>query len=161
MDDMQWRQDLIDNPPRASKMFTPAEWKRMVLEEFIRRPNIFRGEKNGNFCGHPHDAEARKKISLNNSRYWKGKTGIMHPSTGRKRPDSIELARAMGISRRGQPAWNSGKTGLQTHSEETKKKMSLAKIGKPQEQIECPHCHCTGGKPAMARWHFDNCKEKK
>jgi hypothetical protein len=80
---------------------------------------------------------------------------------GRKRPDSVENARAMGLARRGQPAWNSGKTGLQTHSEETKKKMSLAKIGKLKEQIECPHCHHVGGKPAMVRWHFDNCKEKK
>lgn len=28
-------------------------------------------------------------------------------------------------------------------------------------KIICPHCDVEGGKGAMIRWHFDNCKEKK
>jgi hypothetical protein len=30
----------------------------------------------------------------------------------------------------------------------------------PKETIICPHCKTSGGKPAMKRWHFDNCKFK-
>jgi len=47
-------------------------------------------------------------------------------------------------------------------SEETGKKISLAKIGKPcpQKIIECPHCKKTGGNSNMKRFHFDNCRNK-
>lgn len=38
-------------------------------------------------------------------------------------------------------------------SEETKTKMR-----KPKPFIKCPYCGAEGGKPAMTRWHFDNCK---
>jgi hypothetical protein len=27
--------------------------------------------------------------------------------------------------------------------------------------VTCPHCNKTGSRPAMLRWHFDNCKERK
>ncbi len=37
--------------------------------------------------------------------------------------------------KKGHIAWNKGKTGLQTHSEEVRKKMSLAKLGKPSNRI--------------------------
>lgn len=29
---------------------------------------------------------------------------------------------------------------------------------KPKPIVTCPHCGAVGGKSAMARWHFDNCK---
>lgn len=29
---------------------------------------------------------------------------------------------------------------------------------KPKPIVTCPHCGAGGGKSAMARWHFDNCK---
>jgi len=45
-------------------------------------------------------------------------------------------------------------------SEETKKKMSEALKGKTKPKIECPHCSKVGGKPAMMRHHFENCKYK-
>ena len=44
-------------------------------------------------------------------------------------------------------------------SEEQKMKQKDALIGKPKQKVECPHCHKIGGKPAMIRFHFDNCKE--
>ena len=34
------------------------------------------------------------------------------------------------------------------------------KTGIPVEQVECPACGKVGGKGAMRRWHFDNCKDK-
>jgi DNA-directed RNA polymerase subunit M/transcription elongation factor TFIIS len=44
------------------------------------------------------------------------------------------------------------------HSDASKAKMSLAKKGKPQQIITCPHCGKHGGGYAMKRYHFDNCK---
>lgn len=40
-----------------------------------------------------------------------------------------------------------------------KRSKALKDISKPK--FQCPHCGRTGGNPAMKRWHFDNCKEKK
>lgn len=37
--------------------------------------------------------------------------------------------------KKGHTAWNKGKTGLQVHSEESRKKMSLAKLGKPSNCV--------------------------
>ena len=41
-------------------------------------------------------------------------------------------------------------------SDETKKKLSIS----AKEKLICPHCGLAGGKSAMKRWHFDNCKFK-
>lgn len=81
---------------------------------------------------------------------------------------------------RGKPNWKKGlKMGPQ--SEEARRKNSQSNIGKnlgkepgnkgkpqpeyikakkrkPKPNVSCPHCNATGGKSAMARWHFDNCK---
>lgn len=67
------------------------------------------------------------------------------------------------------------------HSDETIEKMRNIKLGKkysdetnkkkgrpgkdngnfgPQEKIECIYCSKIGGKAAMKRWHFENCKHK-
>jgi len=45
-------------------------------------------------------------------------------------------------------------------SEDTKAKMSQAKIGTKRPQIKCPHCGKIGSDNTMPRWHFDNCKHK-
>lgn len=46
-------------------------------------------------------------------------------------------------------------------TESTRKKISESCKGREQQNAICPFCGKSGGKPAMARWHFDNCKEKK
>lgn len=46
------------------------------------------------------------------------------------------------------------------HSQETKAKMTSSRTGLKQRQIECPHCHTVGGAATMPRWHFDNCRNK-
>ena len=46
------------------------------------------------------------------------------------------------------------------HSEETKRKMSESRKGKPQQKLTCPHCDKTGGNTNMVKYHFDNCKKK-
>lgn len=50
-------------------------------------------------------------------------------------------------------------------SEETRRKISEAKKGKPswnkgipRKRVECPHCNKIGGEGVMVRWHFQNCK---
>lgn len=46
-------------------------------------------------------------------------------------------------------------------SEDLKKKLSESTKGIKKEQVICPHCKLLGGKPAMIRHHFNNCKNKK
>jgi hypothetical protein len=52
-------------------------------------------------------------------------------------------------------------------SEETKRKISEAKKGKPSSMLGkkhkiviCPHCNKEGAINGMKQWHFDNCKMK-
>ena len=47
-----------------------------------------------------------------------------------------------------------------TPSKETKEKLRQANQGK-KETFICPHCGKVGSGGSMARWHFNNCKEKK
>lgn len=155
----QWRLDLINNPPRVANQFSQEEWEDMVLNEFIKNPNIFYGEKNGNY-GNPtnysHDEETRSRISKNHAKHWLGKDV---PWKGISRPDSVEIARKMGLSRIGTDPWNKGQK-IGSHSDEHKQKISNANKGKPKPKLECPHCGKTGGAPQMKQWHFDNCKAK-
>jgi len=41
----------------------------------------------------------------------------------------------------------------------TKSESMKNKLRKEKDIIECPYCLGKGGKPAMKRWHFENCKE--
>jgi len=51
------------------------------------------------------------------------------------------------------------------HSEEHKRNLgaSVSKSlkGHKQPTVTCPHCQKTGGKNAMKRFHYDNCKQKR
>ncbi|AGN30131.1 SegD homing endonuclease [Vibrio phage nt-1] len=41
------------------------------------------------------------------------------------------------------------------------RKLGPSKIkGIAKDIISCPHCGKSGGKPAMNRWHFDNCNQR-
>ena len=46
------------------------------------------------------------------------------------------------------------------HSAETVAKMSASHTGKKKSIIECPYCNKSGGRNAMTRYHFNNCKLK-
>jgi hypothetical protein len=160
--DIEWRLELITNPPKSSKIYSPEEWRHIVLYELTREPTHYdqSGEKSY-WYGKHRSEDTKRKIKENNSCFWLGKTDENHPATGQLRPDSVEIARRMGLNNKGKPVWNSGKTGLQCHSQETRKKMSEAHIGRKKPSVTCPHCKKIGGEGAMIRWHFDNCKEKK
>lgn len=45
-------------------------------------------------------------------------------------------------------------------SDEVKARMSAANKGRVPTTVTCPHCNKTGAESPMARWHFDNCKQK-
>jgi hypothetical protein len=54
-----------------------------------------------------------------------------------------------------------GGNGPATHKEESKNKTrETMKSKPPRPEKTCPHCNKVGGYIAMARWHFNNCKEK-
>lgn len=151
--------ELSDTGLFFSKIYNIVESKEFAnLCEEDGNKNY--GNANPNFMGHPQTAETRRKISENNSRYWKNKTGKSHPAYRNSRPDSKEIVKLAHAARKGKPAWNSGRTDLPKHTDETKRKMSQSKLGIPKSKIQCPHCQKIGGYPQMKQWHFDNCREK-
>lgn len=46
-------------------------------------------------------------------------------------------------------------------TDEFKENLSTIYKGKPKVKVICPHCGQEGGKPIMARYHFNNCKHRK
>jgi len=84
----------------------------------------------------------------------------------------------MSESNTGKIHWNKGETHSEeskkkmskshkgkTHSEETKSKMCKSSKGKgvwnkgkSRNKITCPHCGKEGAQNVMSRWHFENCR---
>lgn len=101
-----------------------------------------------------HSEETRKKMSESK----KGK---------KRRPFTEEHKRKMSEAKKGKKFSEEAKKNIsdalkgKKHSEETKRKMSDAKKGIKKEIVTCPYCQKTGGKPAMMRYHYDNCKQKR
>lgn len=122
--------------------------------------NKLYGNANPNFRGHPHTTETKIKISENSARTHSGKYGVMHPSYGHQPQKNWQrdLEKAWN-STRGKPSWNSG-VQIGPMSDDHKEKISQALSGVKKELLSCPYCGKVGGKPALVRWHFDNCKEK-
>lgn len=93
-------------------------------------------------CGYVPSKEARKKIS--------------DTHIGKKRSLGYKHTKEWKESTSKRLIGNKSRTG-QTRSEKERKLVSIAMLGKPQQQHICPHCGKSGGN-AMLRWHFDNCK---
>ena len=160
-----WQQELLDNPPRASQLYSPEEWEDIVLNELFE-PNTMKGEAHPLYGkklsdetkkrmsearkGKPKSEEHKKKISGEGNPFY----GKKHSEETRKRIAELSAERAKGERN---PMYG------KKHSEETKKKMSETKKGvsiiqPKQKQVECPHCNKRGALNAMNRLHFDNCK---
>jgi hypothetical protein len=137
------------------------KWNVAENEEFANfcneDGNMLYGKANPNFVGHPHTEETRKKISQNNARSLKGKTGKDHPAFRHKvHPDNknhLIKARA----NKGEP-WNKGLVGVQPMLSSTKKKIGNSNRGKKKPVVICPHCNKSGGISIMMRYHFERCK---
>ena len=69
-------------------------------------------------------------------------------------PMSDEAKVKSSMKLRGRSTWNKGIPA----SIESNLKRILKQSGVKKEKIMCPHCGMLGGKPAMLRHHFDNCK---
>jgi hypothetical protein len=145
-----WQQELLDNPPSVSKLYSKGEWKEIVLEELYEPGSEgFRG---------PHSEESKRLISEAH----KGKkqpVNLIHKrSKSRSRQITIDgikyssqtnAAEKLNVSKAviskwkkmagssdfrredillGQKGENNSFFGKK-HSEESKKKMSLAKMG--------------------------------
>lgn len=120
--------------------------------------NKLYGDANPNFIGHPQSSETRLKISENNGRGNLGKFGKEHPAHGHKVPFHVfKNVNKMIDKNKNAGPWNKGKTGF-ILSEKTKNKMSTSASKAPKQLVQCPVCEKIGGKPAMKRFHFDNCK---
>lgn len=125
-----------------------------------------KGSKNPMFGKTPHN---KGKTSSRKGKSWEEIFGEQKAKKIKnKMPDSYSEERNKKISKS-----LSGKSKSKEHkekiskslkgrslSEETKEKMSKSRKGQEQDKVKCPHCGKTGGKPAMKRWHFDNCSQK-
>lgn len=117
-----------------------------------------------------HSAETKEKISKNN---WNSKTkGEGHFKTGTKwtseqREKMIRFFEETGGPFKGKThSLESKEINRKAHlgtvmSNESKQKIGFANRGTIHKIIECPYCGKAGGKPAMERWHFKNCKKYK
>ena len=86
--------------------------------------------------GMKYTEETKAKMSKNH----RDCSGKNHPMYGKTRTLQSRLKQSK--SQKGKVPWNKGlKTGPSPHS-----------------IVECPHCGKSGGKAAMTRYHFDNCK---
>ncbi len=78
----------------------------------------------------------------------------------RKRITSEETKAKISESLKNNPK-NKGWQLNEVSREKQKEAVRQALTGKPKEIVTCPHCCKQGGKAAMTRFHFDNCKNKK
>lgn len=88
---------------------------------------------------------------------------------------SIETRQKQSLLKKGKNMGPDNHMFGKSHTPETLAKMSASLTGKkrtdefkdnlrklhtgvPKQQVTCPHCGKTGGKPVMAKYHFDKCK---
>lgn len=161
-----WQQELLDNPPRVSQLYSPEEWEDIVLNELFE-PNTMKGEANS-WYGETHSEETKRILS-------EAKKGEANPWYGKKHSKEAKkkMSEALKGKREGEKNPNYGKKASEEtkrkigeagkgrkHSEEAKRKISEALKGNPKPKTTCPHCGKEGGNSAMKRWHFDKCKKK-
>lgn len=119
--------------------------------------------------GHKQTQETRDKISASNRGKKHSKETIEKiASKHRGKTHSVETRNKMSASHDRLPRFISEesrktmslKASLRILSEERKAKTSASMKGVKKPQIVCPYCNKIGGKPAMKKHHFDNCKLK-
>lgn len=142
-------------------------------------PDVISGKAVFVCVGREVTTETRDKLSL----IMKGRTisedqklnqikAMSNPETREKMSQS---AKGKVITDETKANMSKAQRNRQPPSNETKKKMSDAKLGKKlniteegllalsiarKRRITCPHCNKDGVIGNMKRWHFDNCKEK-
>lgn len=127
--------NLTDGGEGKSGHIRTEETKRKHSESIKGKRHYFYGKN--------HTQESKNKM---------GVSGEMHYLYGKTISESTK--NKMSDASTGERNAFYGKT----HSDETKQKISQSQLGKLQERVMCPHCDKIGGKSAMKRFHFDNCK---
>ena len=165
----------------AIKKYGKDKFSKEILEEFSSREKLFERESQlvtvdfvkdaNNYNIVPggtggsilmnrkpftktHSEETKKKIST-------ALTGRIISDETRKRLSDNNWSRTNPTAQRrsAKKAASSRKTWGNV-SNETKEKISASLMGVFQEKVKCPNCGNIGGKNAMKRWHFENCKKK-
>jgi len=99
----------------------------------------------------PRTAETKAKLS-------KALTGRPSPNKGNTHSQEFKsyISKISKIRSDNNPGW----WVLSAEARKSQKlAVSAALKGKPKMKVECPHCGKSGGKPAMKKWHFDQCKQ--
>jgi ribosomal protein L31E len=81
-------------------------------------------------------------------------------------PESLELIRKARakqvITEETKLKWSMNRKGWvhgpKHQTKETRAKIGASNRGRPKPVVTCPNCDKSGGKSAMFRWHFNNCK---
>jgi hypothetical protein len=124
--------------------------KKLVTDDFLKANpncmNLAKGGMGGNLGCVPYNKgkkmslDARQRLSI-------AKMGKPSPRRGAVLSDETKLKISMA---------NKGKV----NSKATLEKIKLANTNRKHQRVECPHCNTIGGVTGMARWHFDNCKQR-
>jgi NUMOD3 motif len=109
-------------------------------------------ERPGPNLGKKMSEEQKKKIGEAQKGIPKGPMSLEHREKLRK-PKSEETKRKLSLARLGK-SWG------HKHSSETKKKMSDWQKGVPKPKIQCEHCNKVVSDLNYRRWHGNNCKSK-
>lgn len=136
------------------------EWETKVLQKFDAKNddrflNRYNNDSQYYYQGKPLSEEHKQNISNGAKLAWSPEKIEKH----RQRMLNNHPFKGKKLSQKARDNMRKGQLGSKA-SNETKLKMSLAKKDIPKETVQCPHCLKCGGKPAMKRWHFENCKQK-
>ena len=82
---------------------------------------------------------------------------ISKANTGKKYPNRTLSNKPIVVSYETKKKISDALLG-KTPSDETKHKMSLAKLGKPKKKYVCPHCDKSVAPNMFFRWHGKKCK---
>lgn len=142
------QENLNENDAHELEIYLISKYGRKDIGTGILRNKTNGGE---GVSGYIVSEETKRKIS-------KALKGIPGKALTKETKEKISK------SLKGKIPWNKGKLGVQKHSDETKAKISMKQRGKKLGSYgisTCPHCNKQGGKNAMLRYHFKNCKTLK
>ena len=158
-----WLQQRYNTERRSKKadkpfqfLLTFDEWMKIWLESGKLSE---RGRTRGCYVMSRNNDSGNYEVG--NVFIQKFEDNVTQAQLGVTKPERTEKhRRSISERMRNQIAWNKGVAA----SEDAKRNMSAAKVGKPNPSVSalktCPHCGKVGGASAMTRYHFDNCKRK-
>lgn len=110
------------------------------------------------------NSQHNRRYNVSSRLYEAARLAMVKALKSRKLSEETKAKISKNSARKGKPNWNTGikwkKKNYRTNMpDDQKKKLSDALKGRYKPKVSCPHCGKIGGRPAMKRFHFDNCKE--